>query len=138
MRILNERRAAAEGSYVLMKKTNKCMKMGLLAAALLAGVMMGCSNVSNSGSGDSSGSGDGGQGGGGNSLKRFARKGRRSFSSNLRTGLQRRSRSWLKSSVGMRRSRSSAKRRNSMRRFCAGALRNLRHSPPDGNGAANS
>lgn len=64
MRILNERRAAAEGSYVLMKKTNKCMKMGLLAAALLAGVMMGCSNVSNSGSGDSSGSGDGGQGGG--------------------------------------------------------------------------
>lgn len=47
-----------------MKKTNKCMKMGLLAAALLAGVMMGCSNVSNSGSGDSSGSGDGGQGGG--------------------------------------------------------------------------
>lgn len=41
-----------------MKKTNKCMKMGLLAAALLAGVMMGCSNVSNSGSGD------GGQGGG--------------------------------------------------------------------------
>ena len=40
------------------------MKMGLLAAALLAGVMMGCSNVSNSGSGDSSGSGDGGQGGG--------------------------------------------------------------------------
>lgn len=67
MRILNERRAAAEGSYLLMKKTNKCMKMGLLAAALLAGVMMGCSNVSNSGSGDSSGSGDGGQGGGGNS-----------------------------------------------------------------------
>lgn len=64
MRILNERRAAAEGSYVLMKKTNKCMKMRLLAAALLAGVMMGCSNVSNSGSGDSSGSGDGGQGGG--------------------------------------------------------------------------
>lgn len=63
MRILNERRAAAEGSYLLMKKTNKCMKMGLLAAALLAGVMMGCSNVSNSGSGDSSGSGDGGQGG---------------------------------------------------------------------------
>ena len=47
-----------------MKKTNKCMKMGLLAAALLAGVMMGCSNVSNSGSGDSSGSGNGGQGGG--------------------------------------------------------------------------
>ena len=41
--------------------------MGLLAAALLAGVMMGCSNVSNSGSGDSSGSGNGGQGGGGNS-----------------------------------------------------------------------
>lgn len=67
MRILNERRTAAEGSYVLMKKTNKCMKMGLLAAALLAGVMMGCSNVSNSGSGDSSGSGDGGQGGGENS-----------------------------------------------------------------------
>lgn len=63
MRILNERRAAAEGSYLLMKKTNKCMKMGLLAAALLAGVMMGCSNVSNSGSGDSSGSGNGGQGG---------------------------------------------------------------------------
>lgn len=61
MRILNERRAAAEGSYLLMKKTNKCMKMGLLAAALLAGVMMGCSNVSNSGSGDSSGSGNGGQ-----------------------------------------------------------------------------
>lgn len=50
-----------------MKKTNKCMKMRLLAAALLAGVMMGCSNVSNSGSGDSSGSGDGGQGGGENS-----------------------------------------------------------------------
>lgn len=67
MRILNERRAAAEGSYLLMKKTNKCMKMGLLAAALLAGVMMGCSNVSNSGSGDSSGSGNGGQVGGGNS-----------------------------------------------------------------------